>query len=104
MTCVQTLALTALSDFASDDADAVVKNVAWRLITICVGGLLALSTALVVLPEYASAASAAVLASVLRDASALLRGAVAAHCVATCRPTAHPALHAAELRWPQRLG
>ena len=53
------------------------QNVAWRLITICVGGLLALSTALVVLPEYASAASAAVLAAVLRDASALLRGAVA---------------------------
>lgn len=81
----------------------MVQSVAWRLITICVGGLFALSTALVVAPEYASTASATTLAAVLRDSSALLRGAVGAHCVAAARPTTHPALHAAELRCARGL-
>jgi hypothetical protein len=99
----QTLALTALSDFQSPDADAVLAAVAWRLVTIIVGGLFALATALVIAPEYASAAAGRTLAGALRDAGALLRGVLAAHGVATAKPTAHPELHAAELKLARAL-
>jgi hypothetical protein len=100
---LQTLALTALSDFESPDADAVLAAVAWRLVTIIIGGLFALSTALVILPEYASVAAGRTLAGALRDAGTLLRGVLAAHSVATAKPTAHPALHAAELKLARAL-
>jgi len=79
--CLVTLCLTSLSAFTSHSASlrAALLAVGSRLAAIAVGGCLAFFVAVLVSPEYAAHEARELLASLLRDASALLSRAVEAH-------------------------
>jgi hypothetical protein len=96
-TCIMTLVLTALSDFSTDDGDAVLTSAGLRVATIALGGLIALGTSLLVLPEYASQSAQDVLAEACRTGAELITGVVAEHFVARPRRQ-HPQLHTLELK------
>ena len=97
-TCTMTMVLTALSSFDDPDSDSVLLSVALRLTTIILGGLMALATSLVILPEYASHAAQVTLAKALREAKVLLTAVILEHGAVHARIVMHPHLHSIELR------
>jgi hypothetical protein len=96
--CKLTLVLTSLANFADSNAAAVLRSVFLRVVTIIIGGTMALVTSLVVLPEYASQAQCTMLAKACLEADSLLAAIVAQHGVMRKRPTPFPELRASELR------
>lgn len=97
-TCTMTMVLTALSSFDDPDSDSVLLSVAIRLTTIVIGGLMALATSLLCLPEYASQAAQVTLAKALREAKVLLTAVILEHGAVHSRVVLHPHLHSIELR------
>lgn len=74
-----TLVLTTLSSFNSRTLHLALMSILYRVVCIATGGALALAVSVFVLPEYASHAARATLASLLVDNATLLAAACEAH-------------------------
>jgi len=98
--CKLTIVVCSLGSFSDPDGAVVLQSVVLRVLTIMLGGVIALVCSLIVLPEYASEAQSSVLAKACSEVDALFAALVRAHGAPPTgkRPQPLPELHGRELK------